>query len=354
MPHSSGGGSHSGGSHSSHSSSSHHSSGGGSHRGGSHSSYQKPIVVTSPTRGYSRYAFYRNGGIRYEYIKDKPEHASPVFWIIYAVSVLPFIIMACMCMSSFVQVIKPLDPATYNSVVQIEDYADYLTDAEEADLLETFTAFRDKTGIACDLVTCRNEDWQNNYDNMEPYAYDLYVNRWSDESHWLFVYSEPEEIPEDGFVDWYWEGMQGNDTDILLPASVVDEFTEILHRAITDRGLSVGRAWIMSMTELMTTMKTSGLYVPPAVIFPAAIFAFIFMHVCGMIVNTVKSERKEARLIEKRKDGGIMLVDIPLEDTCTYCGGVYIHGKHLNCPHCGASITPMPLAKELTSAGDQG
>ena len=29
-----------------------------------------------------------------------------------------------------------------------------------------------------------------------------------------------------------------------------------------------------------------------------------------------------------------------LEDTCEYCGGVYVHGIHLRCPHCGAAVKP--------------
>ena len=26
------------------------------------------------------------------------------------------------------------------------------------------------------------------------------------------------------------------------------------------------------------------------------------------------------------------------EDNCEYCGGLFIRGKHLSCPHCGAAI----------------
>ena len=38
-------------------------------------------------------------------------------------------------------------------------------------------------------------------------------------------------------------------------------------------------------------------------------------------------------------------VNIPMnsctEDTCEYCGGVYLHGLHVSCPHCGAPIKVM-------------
>lgn len=29
-----------------------------------------------------------------------------------------------------------------------------------------------------------------------------------------------------------------------------------------------------------------------------------------------------------------------LEDICQYCGGMFIHGIHISCPHCGGTLPP--------------
>lgn len=230
MPHSSGGGSHSGGSHSSSSSSHSSSSGGGSHSSGVRRS--APVRMESMRgdkrrRGYDRYAYYRSypgpGGTPYRYIeyydvKRHPSRSTLIQLIAF------FLFMLLFPLLTRVEGFKhPLDTTTYDSAVLIEDDIDVMTPQEEAHLSSTLEAFRDKTGIAIAIITTENDSWEPYYSSLENYAYDLYVNRWYDECHWLFVYSEPVGESSD-FVDWHWEGMQGDKTDSLLTTSVTEEF----------------------------------------------------------------------------------------------------------------------------------
>ncbi|MBR1930030.1 MAG: hypothetical protein IJ833_00950 [Lachnospiraceae bacterium] len=41
-----------------------------------------------------------------------------------------------------------------------------------------------------------------------------------------------------------------------------------------------------------------------------------------------------------------------IEDKCEYCDGVYVHGLHLICPHCGAPIRPANQPIEVQGFND--
>ena len=84
---------------------------------------------------------------------------------------------------------------------------------DEALLQNTFIEFQAETGITPALLTVMPDDWQSHYNDFSRFAYESYVNLFTDESHWLFCYSGD---PSSEFDDWQWEGMQGNDTDRVL------------------------------------------------------------------------------------------------------------------------------------------
>jgi hypothetical protein len=58
-----------------------------------------------------------------------------------------------------------------------------------------------------------------------------------------------------------------------------------------------------------------------------------FILLLGFIVRCL-NKRKEYQGCVKF-DGQVKDEDIDVRH-CTYCGGSYIRGKHLTCPHCGA------------------
>ena len=291
MPHSSGGGSHSGGSHSgSGFSSSSSSSGGSSAKHIKHTSFP----------GARRYVYYENYRPVYVYADYdiRKGTASGKFFSILgsAVSLLFGIMLLAMCYD------KPQKMDTSPSYsCEIVDCAGVIDDA--------------------DMVQSAIDDF-----------YDLYVNHFADESHWLIVYSTPDGYSSsDGFEDWYWEGMQGNDTDDVLTESVTNSFNDELQKNLTARTrYTVSSAISTSFDDLTPTVMKSK--VNWTMLFTSiAILAFVCLHACLMIGINPK-----ARKYAKAKPCS----DAAQEKACEYCGYTYVVDTCTECPHCGAPIPP--------------
>lgn len=333
MPHSSGGGSHSGGSHSgSGFSSSSSSSGGSSAKHIKHTSFP----------GARRYVYYENYRPVYVYADYdiRKGTASGKFFSILgsAVSLLFGIMLLAMCYD------KPQKMDTSPSYsCEIVDCAGVIDDADMVQ--SAIDDFYDETGIPVEVMTVNNEDWQGSYSKLEDfaywqgiysdlenYAYDLYVNHFADESHWLIVYSTPDGYSSsDGFEDWYWEGMQGNDTDDVLTESVTNSFNDELQKNLTARTrYTVSSAISTSFDDLTPTVMKSK--VNWTMLFTSiAILAFVCLHACLMIGINPK-----ARKYAKAKPCS----DAAQEKACEYCGYTYVVDTCTECPHCGAPIPP--------------
>lgn len=224
MPHSSGGGSHSGGSHSgSGFSSSSSSSGGSSAKHIKHTSFP----------GARRYVYYENYRPVYVYADYdiRKGTASGKFFSILgsAVSLLFGIMLLAMCYD------KPQKMDTSPSYhCEIKDTAGVIDDMDKVQ--NAIVDFYDETGIPVEIMTVNNEDWQGSYSELEYFAYDMYVTEFDDEEHWLVVYSEPAS-PDPDFNDWYWEGMQGDDTDNIITVDVADDFKDHMQKYLTANSL---------------------------------------------------------------------------------------------------------------------
>lgn len=220
MPHSSGGGSHSGGSHSGSGFSSSSSSSGGSSA--------KHIKNTS-FPGARRYVYYENYRPVYIYADYdiRKGTASGKVWSIIgsAVSLLFGIMLIALCYD------KPQKMDTSPSYhCEIKDTAGVIDDMDKVQ--DAIVDFYDVTGIPVEIMTVNNEDWQGGYSELEYFAYDMYVTEFDDEEHWLVVYSEPAS-PDPDFNDWYWEGMQGDDTDNIITVDVADDFKDLMQKYLT-------------------------------------------------------------------------------------------------------------------------
>lgn len=347
MPHSSGGGSHSGGSHSgSGFSSSSSSSGGSSAKHIKHTSFP----------GARRYVYYENYRPVYVYADYdiRKGTASGKFFSILgsAVSLLFGIMLLAMCYdkpqkmdtspSYSCEIVDCAGviaeayhhphklPQNYDYKIVVEDKANVL--GNTAELRNSLVAFYNRTGISPAVITVENSDWQGYYSDLENYAYDLYVNHFADESHWLIVYSTPDGYSSsDGFEDWYWEGMQGNDTDDVLTESVTNSFNDELQKNLTARTrYTVSSAISTSFDDLTPTVMKSK--VNWTMLFTSiAILAFVCLHACLMIGINPK-----ARKYAKAKPCS----DAAQEKACEYCGYTYVVDTCTECPHCGAPIPP--------------
>ena len=322
MPHSSGGGSHGGGSH-----------GGGSHGGSSHvsrSSYYRP--------GFHRYLYYSKTGPEFFYTEKTitPESIKSSKNSIIAIAIFLTLFYSIFLISISVLLLKKPKKLNvdYVSNIIISDGIGVISSDETEELYKVLGEFKDKTGITPCIYTTYNELWMDEYDTLERYAYDKYLAMFKDEKHWLIVYTEPFNNPT-SYVDWYWEGMQGNDTDPILTSRKTKEFTKKLQALLERDDVSVGQSLINEFSDFNGKVMKWQLDV-------GLIFALIFILIHGSIfylgfigvpLSMLKKDKK-AILIEgdpqKQLD----------EAECKYCGKRYVVGLHTRCPYCNAEIPP--------------
>ena len=340
MPHSGGGGSHGGGGHS-----------GGSHSGGSHSggsASQSPIRSTYYP-GSSRYVYYHRGTPHYFYSNKDPrtDKSGTSGRIPALVMALVFVCIGFFSAWSGVTIPKKLTSAVEKAPVILDN--DRLID-NAAELTAALQAFADKTGVVPIIATVHNEDWQSNYNTLEAYAYDLYLNSCSDESHVLIVYSQPTN-PDPQFNDWFWELMQGDDTDTILNDKVLKTFNSTLQAALTRNDQAVGEDILETFTAIEPlTMK---LQVEPSILMFAIVWIGITVLIFTATLKGIKTSQLQATAQPIALDAQ--------EKTCEYCGGKYIPGTLSSCPNCGAAIVyyanepaPQPtvnVAQPAPSAG---
>ena len=319
MPHSSGGGSHGGGSH------------GGSHhsysRGSSGRSFRR--VSNNKFNGAKRFLYYKNGSPVFVYsnydISDERNRVSSFtsffLYIVMLILVLGFI-------PGTGHFPKKIDISKYNSSIAISDTANVIDD-EDA-LMRSLIAFQDKTGITPCIITVHNEYWMNNYKDLEQYAYELYVEAFDDEKHWLIVYSEPEN-PNPNFNDWYWEGMQGDDTDKILSYKETGLFNKEVQKYLAMENISVDEALSKAFDELTPVAMKK--YIPlRRMIYPLAFAGFILF----MAIKSSSFHPFREKYFEKAVECPETFVD---QEKCEYCGGIYVVGMSTVCPNCAA---PLP------------
>ncbi|MCR4589160.1 MAG: hypothetical protein K5682_12205 [Lachnospiraceae bacterium] len=332
MPHSSGGGSHSSGSH------------GGSYSGGGSSGTrartEQDIYSTTARRGYSRYAFYTPTGIRYRYVQDKVNQTSSI--IIVSVISLFFLIYGIFMIIWAFDKLEPI-AIDYTPTIIVDDRIGMLSDGEKDAIIQEFTRFSQETGVTPSLITDYNSAWEGTYASLENYAYDLYVNQFDDEKHWLIVYTQPEN-PDPDFVDWYWEGMQGDYTDSILSEEVTSGFNSLFHKYLSQNDCTFGDAVTKSFTQTLTDLHMGERHFDMECFLAGIFFIGVILFIDIVCFFSLRSDRKQTQdWINKAHERGIQVSEHEVEDRCNYCGGIYLHGRHESCPHCGA---PIELLKD--------
>ena len=179
------------------------------------------------------------------------------------------------------------------------------------------------------------------------------MNLFPDESHWLICYSTESadagldaEEETDAFDNWQWEGMQGNDTDRIITTKVADHFTENMHKYLLARSrYTVGEAVNQGFLDIMPgIMERSFSFESDDIVYVLLYSGLMIVLPAFFIVKKLKRVepmRGKENAVKCPTDQG----KLP-EDTCEYCGGLFVHGIHISCPHCGAPVKPMQPESE--------
>lgn len=339
MPHSSGGSSHSGGSHHSSSSSSSSRSSGGSGGGGS-----SRRSSSQPFAGSKRYLYYKDSKPYFVYSNydiRKKNLSMIASWIItFVMFFLPFLAGTAYCTFDAINFPEKIQYFKNKKVEYvIEDNLGIFEN--EKNLKRSMKDFYKETGIVPAVITVSNETWNNDYSNLEAYAYDVSVNRFPDEAHWLIIYSES--IKDNGFNDWYCEGMQGDRTDPVITGPRGDEFTDSLYKRLLQRDkYSVDEAIAETFDQLTPKMMKVGLKNT------AQFYVFLFMTVLLLAGSalTLGWSIHKTKVPEIYKNAQPCDLTAVYQEPCNYCGGVFIIGMHTECPHCGAAIPAHHYMKD--------
>ena len=328
MPHSSGGGSHGGGSH------------GGSHHHSSHSRSRSGSSSSTPARrtgstsfaGAKRYMYYRNHRPVFVYanydIRKEHKNKLTMRIVLFIFFIVPSLFMTASGLFLSGHFPKKLE-ANYDTTIVIEDNLGIIQD--ENGLRQSLQNFYDTTGITPAVAIYPNDVWKDNYSSLEDYAYEDYLTRFNDEKHWLIVYTT--ELTKDGFEDWNWEAMQGDDTDEILTSKETSFFISSVHDKLLQPGkYSVDGAIAEAFDELTPIVMKK--YLSPMMSIVTLIFESIFI---GVILLMMDFHPIRENNYKKAVECDPKFVD---QEACEYCGGIYVIGMQTTCPHCGAPVKP--------------
>lgn len=196
-----------------------HSGGGGSHGGGSHGgSHGSGKSSRSRTYfpGSYHHSYINRRGRRVSYYSRYAKVSRPsVFGIIFSslfLAAFTFVFMIASVATSFYIPGKVKD--TIPDMQYVVDEADFLTDSEEQELNQVLHAYYEKTGINPCVYLVEPQAWKHQYANLENFGFAYFYSAFQDEKHYLVVYSD--EVKENGWHDWYYETIVGDDTTKAL------------------------------------------------------------------------------------------------------------------------------------------
>lgn len=265
MPHSGGGGSHGGGSH------------GGSHGG------RSSRTSHSYFPGARRYRRHYNDGRPDEYIYSSGRPQKTTLASIITMILFGGIFSSMMFFSIRADSPKRLEENYVRPDSYVVDNIDILDKEDEID--ELLGNFNDNTGICPVIYTLYTEDYEDDYVDLESFAYNVYIETWEDERHYLIVFAVPEdqaaeyrkgklEVP-----DYEYEIMMGDDTDPVITESIersvvadlregfesgedpdlvfIDVFESLIEK--TDARLNSGRISLMMFLPIVIVLLIFGI-----------------------------------------------------------------------------------------------
>ena len=167
-------------------------------------------------------------------------------------------------------------PDTY-----VIDNIDILDEEDELD--EVLEEFNDQTGICPVIYTMYTEDYAGSYADLESFAYDEYVDNWSDERHYLVVFA----IPEDQVVaykngdlevpDYEFEIMMGDDTDPIISDNIESSVVDTLYNGF-ERGQDPDQVFLNAFELLIdkTEARLDNKGVTVTRLIPIAVVLLVF------------------------------------------------------------------------------
>lgn len=331
-----------------------HSSGGGSSHGGSHGSSRsrsKPADMRFGRRYYpgaKRFRYFRNGTEEYYYserpytLKDAKKAKTKSFF-----SGLLSAIMGIFFAFAGLLGIPHKVKTNYDTEILIRDTAQVLSTAEEMEMSDAFSAFLDKTGVMPAFYTINPAEKQGK--SLESYAYDLYVNTFDDEKHWLVVYCG-------NAGSWEWEGMIGDDCGSMIKEDLENELTKRLQRNLENDPQHVAAGVIDAFNTVRANagkFSFKGLdgYALTLLFGALCLYAAVKKFSGALKTDPAADPRINSELWPETKSTpepepkpadepqpAPESASHPQIIKCDHCGAEFNPGDRTDCPYCGASL----------------
>ena len=342
MPHSGGGGSHSGGS--SHS----HSGGSSGGSGGSAKSYRHS---STPFTGGRAFVIYNRKNEPKVVYTDEPNYHEETTKAQYICAVIgaiiagiPGIVIMLLGLVTIFSAFsigykKTVVPEYVDRSIVIEDNYGHLTDAELDRLDQSLSNFRDHTGIIPAVEFTSDAAWEQDYDDMEDFAYNEYICNFDDEYHVLITYGYGTENPTTGFNEFHYHTMWGDDLGKTAKKKDEEQLIDLLQKNLARaNGTKVGDAMATTFDDYLAYYEAKGFTLDTGRLiggFAQFAFGLIFVVSFGGMAIAVR-----ANYIKGQKDGikTYKINGTPKILKCDYCGCTYYAGTVGTCPHCGAPL----------------
>ena len=272
--------------------------------------------------GSQKYVYYKNNKPIYVYSRTNPgvstrTKARYLILLIY----LPFLFAVYSMLSSCFSTVKKL-PADYDTSIVINDTIDVLDNEDE--LEKVIKDFYDITGITISVMTFDNISWSQNYSTMDNFAYDVYVNSFDDESHWLIVYTA-DSTDDSRYDDWNFKSMQGNDTDPILKEKLMNGFIVSLNKYLAQHTKYTTQEAIIQAINDITPGIMESEFSWPTIFMALGVLAFLCFHAFFMVFYDPS----------KKYRGATLCTTNAVELLCSFCGNTFMGSEGTNCPNCG-------------------
>ena len=188
------------------------------------------------------------------------------------------------------------------------------------------------------------------YEDLETYTYFKYVDNFSDEQHFVFVYSIPgsdAEALRDGRItvpDYSWEAVQGDDTDLIITEGFFRHMANLIQKDL-ENGLGPGEAFNNAFEFAIRDSENTFNTFSPGNIIKLLRNAFPVLFVGGIITAMlVISIRRYIR------DKDVEYEEVPLDsdDISSASTGTYYSGSSYSGAYSSGTAEITRVGKTVT------
>lgn len=291
-----------------------HSGGGGNgsfHSGGSHGGssggYKGPRYSNTRPFPGSRRFFYINslGCRRHFYYKGTPIKRNIWNTIIPSALFSIFALALCVCMVFAVIPHKLKEGKCLYSGEYISDANNLFSNDEETAIKKSMEAFYEKTGVEPYLYAFEAVALPVEYGNkitesvLEQYAYDLYLNTFYDEGHFMILYTESW---ASGNLDfWMWIDCTGTDALDIVDDDAFNDFQYSMQKYLRNDNYTNGMAIAKSFDDATETIMNPDY---ASLLFIIVFFLFFLIVPIVGVVRSIKEIKEVNAYCDYRDSHG--------------------------------------------------